>query len=107
MPEPDSASTFSGNVDNRTSLELSPTPLSTSTDPSSGPLSGVYVYVSMFLSLLALLLLLLLAGLQRLRNVVSAGRSCPEHPGDAGSPCAHLEVCSVSSQRSALSDLSP
>ncbi|XP_036105708.1 serine-rich and transmembrane domain-containing protein 1 [Molossus molossus] len=106
MPEPDSPSVLSGAVENGTFLELSPTPLSASTDPSSGHLSNVYIYVSLFLSLLACLLLLLIIALQRLKNIISSSSSFPEYPSDAGSSFTNLEVCSVSSQRSTFSSLS-
>lgn len=98
---------FPGNVENGTFLELPPTPLSTSTDPSSGHLSNVYIYVSIFLGLLAFLLLLLIIALQRLRNIISSSSSSPEYPSEAGSSFTNLEVCSISSQRSAFSNLSP
>ncbi|KAM5311667.1 serine-rich and transmembrane domain-containing protein 1 [Glossophaga mutica] len=100
------SSVFAGSVDNGTSLELVPTSLSTSVDPSPGRLSSVYVYVSLFLSLFAFLLLLLVVALQRLRNLISAGPARPECPSDAGSSLSNLEVCSISSRRSTWSDLS-
>lgn len=106
MSEPDSSSVFSGNVENGTFLELFPTSLSTSVDPSSGHLSNVYIYVSIFLSLLAFLLLLLIIALQRLKNIISSSSSYPEYPSDAGSSFTNLEVCSISSQRSTFSNLS-
>lgn len=106
MSEPDSSSAFSGSVDNGTFLQLFPTSLSTSVDPSSGHLSNVYIYVSIFLSLLAFLLLLLIIALQRLKNIISSSSSYPEYPSDAGSSFTNLEVCSISSQRSTFSNLS-
>ncbi|OBS66207.1 hypothetical protein A6R68_05253, partial [Neotoma lepida] len=69
-----------GSVENGTFLELFPTSLSTSVDPSSGHLSNVYIYVSIFLSLLAFLLLLLIIALQRLKNIISSSSSYPEYP---------------------------
>eukprot|EP00069_Balaena_mysticetus_P021075 bmy_03065T0 len=98
MSEPDSSSVFSGSMENGTFLELFPTSLSTSVDPSSGHLSNVYIYVSIFLSLLAFLLLLLIIALQRLKNIISSSSSYPEYPSDAGSSFTNLEVCSISSQ---------
>ncbi|KAM9049855.1 serine-rich and transmembrane domain-containing protein 1 [Balaenoptera ricei] len=106
MSEPDSSSVFSGSMENGTFLELFPTSLSTSVDPSSGHLSNVYIYVSIFLSLLAFLLLLLIIALQRLKNIISSSSSYPEYPSDAGSSFTNLEVCSISSQRSTFSNLS-
>lgn len=106
MSEPDSSSAFSGSVENGTFLQLFPTSLSTSVDPSSGHLSNVYIYVSIFLSLLAFLLLLLIIALQRLKNIISSSSSYPEYPSDAGSSFTNLEVCSISSQRSTFSNLS-
>ncbi|KAI5930338.1 serine-rich and transmembrane domain-containing protein 1 [Manis javanica] len=106
MSEPDFSSVFSGNMENGTFLELFPTSLSTSVDPSSGHLSNVYIYVSIFLSLLAFLLLLLIIALQRLKNIINSSSSCPEYPSDAGSSFTNLEVCSISSQRSTFSNLS-
>ncbi|XP_053521439.1 serine-rich and transmembrane domain-containing protein 1 [Artibeus jamaicensis] len=100
------SSVFPGSADNGTFLQLFPTSLSTSVDPTPGRLSSVYVYVSMFLSLLAFLLLLLVVALQRLKNAISSGSSRPECPSDAGSSLANLEVCSISSQRSTFSNLS-
>lgn len=100
------SSGFAGSVDNGTFLELFPTSLSTSVDPSSGHLSNVYIYVSIFLSLLAFLLLLLIIALQRLKNIISSSSSYPEYPSDAGSSFTNLEVCSISSQRSTFSNLS-
>ncbi|MEJ1277525.1 serine rich and transmembrane domain containing 1 [Cricetulus griseus] len=95
-----------GSVENGTFLELFPTSLSTSVDPSSGHLSNVYIYVSIFLSLLAFMLLLLIIALQRLKNIISSSSSYPEYPSDAGSSFTNLEVCSISSQRSTFSNLS-
>lgn len=106
MSEPDPSSGFAGNMENGTFLELYPTSLSTSVDSSPGRLSNVYVYVSIFLSLLAFLLLLLIIALQRLKNIISSSSSYPEYNSDAGSSFTNLEVCSISSQRSALSNLS-
>ncbi|KAG5204116.1 hypothetical protein R6Z07F_009927 [Ovis aries] len=106
MSAPDSPSAFSGSVENGTFLQLFPTSLSTSVDPSSGHLSNVYIYVSIFLSLLAFLLLLLIIALQRLKNIISSSSSYPEYPSDAGSSFTNLEVCSISSQRSTFSNLS-
>ncbi|XP_053242044.1 serine-rich and transmembrane domain-containing protein 1 [Podarcis raffonei] len=94
------------NMENGTFLELYPTSLSTSMDSSSGHMSNVYVYVSIFLSLLAFLLLLLIIALQRLKNIISSSSSYPEYTSDAGSSFTNLEVCSISSQRSAFSNLS-
>ncbi|XP_075419669.1 serine-rich and transmembrane domain-containing protein 1 [Tenrec ecaudatus] len=98
---------LAGRPDNGTFLELLPTSLSTSVDPSSGHLSSVYVYVSIFLSLLAFLLLLLLLALQRLQNLISSGAPCPEFPSEMGSSFTNLEVTSISSGCSSLSSLSP
>ncbi|XDB56065.1 hypothetical protein AB1E18_009524 [Capra hircus] len=81
MSAPDSPSAFSGSVENGTFLQLFPTSLSTSVDPSSGHLSNVYIYVSIFLSLLAFLLLLLIIALQRLKNIISSSSSYPESAG--------------------------
>nr|XP_020008839.1 serine-rich and transmembrane domain-containing protein 1 [Castor canadensis] len=106
MSEPNPSSVFAGNVENGTFLQLFPTSLSTSVDPSSGHLSNVYIYVSIFLSLLAFLLLLLIIALQRLKNIISSSSSYPEYPSDAGSSFTNLEVCSISSQRSTFSNLS-
>lgn len=106
MSEADPSSGFAGSVENGTFLELFPTSLSTSVDSSSGHLSNVYVYVSIFLSLLAFLLLLLIIALQRLKNIISSSSSYPEYPSDAGSSFTNLEVCSISSQRSTFSNLS-
>ncbi|XP_053772526.1 serine-rich and transmembrane domain-containing protein 1 [Desmodus rotundus] len=101
-----SSSVSSGNAENGTFLELFPTSLSTSVDPSPGHLSNVYIYVSMFLSLLAFLLLLLIIALQRLKNIISSSSSRPECPSEGGSSLTNLEVCSISSQRSTFSSLS-
>ncbi|XP_017205666.1 serine-rich and transmembrane domain-containing protein 1 [Oryctolagus cuniculus] len=106
MPEHDPSSGLAGSVENGTFLELFPTSLSTSVDPSSGHLSNVYIYVSIFLSLLAFLLLLLIIALQRLKNIISSSSSYPEYPSEAGSSFTNLEVCSISSQRSTFSNLS-
>ncbi|XP_030055258.1 serine-rich and transmembrane domain-containing protein 1 [Microcaecilia unicolor] len=111
MSEPDSSSAVLGSMGNGTFLELFPTSLSTSVDSSSSSssssrLSNVYVYVSIFLSLLAFLLLLLIIALQRLKNIISSSSSYPEYTSDAGSSFTNLEVCSISSQRSTLSNLS-
>ncbi|XP_005286645.2 serine-rich and transmembrane domain-containing protein 1 [Mauremys mutica] len=106
MSELDPSSGLVGNMENGTFLELYPTSLSTSVDSSSGRLSNVYVYVSIFLSLLAFLLLLLIIALQRLKNIISSSASYPEYTSDAGSSFTNLEVCSISSQRSAFSNLS-
>ncbi|XP_040847003.1 serine-rich and transmembrane domain-containing protein 1 [Ochotona curzoniae] len=106
MSEQDSSSGFASSVENGTFLELFPTSLSTSVDPSAGHLSNVYIYVSIFLSLLAFLLLLLIIALQRLKNIISSSSSYPEYPSDAGSSFTNLEVCSISSQRSTFSNLS-
>ncbi|XP_006874436.1 PREDICTED: serine-rich and transmembrane domain-containing protein 1 [Chrysochloris asiatica] len=106
MSGADPSSGLVGHVDNGTFLELFPTSLSTSVDPSPGHLSNVYIYVSVFLSLLAFLLLFLIIALQRLKNIISSSASCPEYPSDAGSSFTNLEVCSISSQRSTFSDLS-
>ncbi|XP_042316151.1 serine-rich and transmembrane domain-containing protein 1 [Sceloporus undulatus] len=95
-----------GNMENGTFMELYPTSLSTSMDSSSGRVSNVYVYVSIFLSLLAFLLLLLIIALQRLKNIISSSSSYPEYTSDAGSSFTNLEVCSISSQHSAFSNLS-
>ncbi|XP_063160514.1 serine-rich and transmembrane domain-containing protein 1 [Candoia aspera] len=94
------------NIENGTFLELYPTSLSTSMDSPSSRMSNVYVYVSIFLSLLAFLLLLLIIALQRLKNIISSSSSYPEYTSDAGSSFTNLEVCSISSQRSAFSNLS-
>lgn len=106
MSELSPSSGFVGNMENGTFLELYPTSLSTSVDSSPGRLSNVYVYVSIFLSLLAFLLLLLIIALQRLKNIISSSSSYPEYNSDAGSSFTNLEVCSISSQHSALSNLS-
>ncbi|XP_062983726.1 serine-rich and transmembrane domain-containing protein 1 [Elgaria multicarinata webbii] len=106
MSELNPTSGLIGNMENGTFLELYPTSLSTSMDSSSGRMSNVYVYVSIFLSLLAFLLLLLIIALQRLKNIISSSSSYPEYTSDAGSSFTNLEVCSISSQRSAFSNLS-
>ncbi|KAM6179003.1 serine-rich and transmembrane domain-containing protein 1 [Rhynchocyon petersi] len=106
MTDANPSSPFVARLENGTFLELFPTSLSTSVDPAPGPLSSVYIYVSIFLSLLAFLLLLLIIALQRLKNIISSSASCPEYPSDAGSSFTNLEVCSISSQRSTLSNLS-
>ncbi|XP_020639452.1 serine-rich and transmembrane domain-containing protein 1 [Pogona vitticeps] len=93
-------------MENGTFLELYPTSLSTSMDSSSGRMSNVYIYISIFLSLLAFLLLLLIIALQRLKNIISSSSTYPEYTSDAGSSFTNLEVCSISSQHSAFSDLS-
>ncbi|XP_006005275.1 serine rich and transmembrane domain containing 1 [Latimeria chalumnae] len=92
--------------ENGTFLELIPTSISTAVDTSSSHLSSVYVYVSIFLSLLAFLLLLLMIALQRLKNIISSSSPYPECTSDAGSSFTNMEVCSLSSQRSAFSNLS-
>ncbi|XP_053160854.1 serine-rich and transmembrane domain-containing protein 1 [Hemicordylus capensis] len=106
MSELSPTSGLTSNMENGTFLELYPTSLSTSMDSSSGRMSNVYVYVSIFLSLLAFLLLLLIIALQRLKNIISSSSSYPEYTSDAGSSFTNLEVCSISSQRSAFSNLS-
>ncbi|XP_008106106.1 serine-rich and transmembrane domain-containing protein 1 [Anolis sagrei] len=106
MSELNPTSGLIGNMENGTFLELYPTSLSTSMDSSSGRMSNVYVYVSIFLSLLAFLLLLLIIALQRLKNIISSSSSYPEYTSDAGSSFTNLEVCSISSQHSAFSTLS-
>ncbi|XP_069496092.1 serine-rich and transmembrane domain-containing protein 1 [Ambystoma mexicanum] len=108
MAEPEHSSGSIGGLENGTFLELFPTSLSTSVDSnsSSSRLSNVYVYVSIFLSLLAFLLLLLIIALQRLKNIISSSSSYPECTSEAGSSFTNLEVCSISSQRSTLSNLS-
>ncbi|KAK9402348.1 SERTM1: Serine rich and transmembrane domain containing 1 [Crotalus adamanteus] len=105
MSELNSTSGLIANIENGTFLELYPTSLSTSMDLPSNRMSNVYVYVSIFLSLLAFLLLLLIIALQRLKNIISSS-SYPEYTSDAGSSFTNLEVCSISSQRSAFSNLS-
>ncbi|XP_066478685.1 serine-rich and transmembrane domain-containing protein 1 [Tiliqua scincoides] len=106
MSELSPTSGLISNMENGTFLEPYPTSLSTSMDSSSGRMSNVYVYVSIFLSLLAFLLLLLIIALQRLKNIISSSSSYPEYTSDAGSSFTNLEVCSISSQRSAFSNLS-
>ncbi|XP_015671675.1 serine-rich and transmembrane domain-containing protein 1 [Protobothrops mucrosquamatus] len=106
MSELNSTSGLIANIENGTFLELYPTSLSTSMDLPSNRMSNVYVYVSIFLSLLAFLLLLLIIALQRLKNIISSSPSYPEYTSDAGSSFTNLEVCSISSQRSAFSNLS-
>uniref|UniRef100_A0A8C8SHX7 Serine rich and transmembrane domain containing 1 n=1 Tax=Pelusios castaneus TaxID=367368 RepID=A0A8C8SHX7_9SAUR len=106
MSELDPSTGLVENMENGTFLELYPTSLSTSVDSSSVRLSNVYVYVSIFLSLLAFLLLLLIIALQRLKNIISSSASYPEYTSEAGSSFTNLEVCSISSQRSAFSNLS-
>ncbi|KAG8452753.1 hypothetical protein GDO86_004516 [Hymenochirus boettgeri] len=101
------SASLSEEMGNGTFLELFPTALSTSVDSSSSSrLSNVYVYVSIFLSLLAFLLLLLIIALQRLKNIISSTSSYPEYTSEAGSSFTNLEVCSISSQQSSLSNLS-
>ncbi|XP_007436560.1 serine-rich and transmembrane domain-containing protein 1 [Python bivittatus] len=106
MTELNPTSGLIANIENGTFLELYPTSLSTSMDSPSNHMSNVYVYVSIFLSLLAFLLLLLIIALQRLKNIISSSSSYPEYTSDAGSSFTNLEVCSISSQRSAFSNLS-
>lgn len=106
MSELSPTSGLLSNMENGTFLEPYPTSLSTSVDSSSGHMSNVYVYVSIFLSLLAFLLLLLIIALQRLKNIISSSSSYPEYTSDAGSSFTNLEVCSISSQRSTFSNLS-
>ncbi|XP_078512133.1 serine-rich and transmembrane domain-containing protein 1 [Lissotriton helveticus] len=108
MAEPGTSAGSIGIMGNGTFLELFPTSISTSVDSNSSPsrLSNVYVYVSIFLSLLAFLLLLLIIALQRLKNIISSSSSYPECTSEAGSSFTNLEVCSISSQRSTLSNLS-
>lgn len=106
MSELSPTSGLISNMENGTFLEPYPTSLSTSMDSSSGRMSNVYVYVSIFLSLLAFLLLLLIIALQRLKNIISSSSSYPEYTSDGGSSFTNLEVCSISSQRSTFSNLS-
>ncbi|XP_028655123.1 serine rich and transmembrane domain containing 1 [Erpetoichthys calabaricus] len=92
--------------ENGTFLKLMPTSLSTAVDSTSTHLENVYVYVSIFLSLLVFLLVLLIIALHRLKNIITSSSSYPECTSDGGSSFTNLEICSLSSQRSAVSSLS-
>lgn len=87
-------------------LRFSPTSSSTSAAASlPGRLADVYVYVWLFLGLLVFLLTLLIISLHRLKNIISSS-SVPDCSSEAGSSFTNMEICSVSSQRSAISSLS-
>uniref|UniRef100_A0A4W3JRN6 Serine rich and transmembrane domain containing 1 n=1 Tax=Callorhinchus milii TaxID=7868 RepID=A0A4W3JRN6_CALMI len=98
--------TSSCNSGNETIDVSYPTPINTAVASSISHLSNVFIYVSIFLSLLAFLLLLLIIALHRLKNVIGSSSSCPECTSTTGSSFTNLEVCSLSSQRSAFSTLS-
>ncbi|XP_053501248.1 serine rich and transmembrane domain containing 1 isoform X2 [Ictalurus furcatus] len=88
-------------------LHFNPMTLSTGTAAaSSSRTESVYVYLSIFLSLLLFLLTLLVITLHRLKNIISSSSSYPECSSEAGSSFTNMEICSLSSQRSAVSSLS-
>lgn len=97
-------------ADNGTFLRFSPTSSSSSTSAAAslpGRLANVYVYVWLFLGLLVFLLTLLIISLHRLKNIISStSSSIPDCSSEAGSSFTNMEICSISSQRSAISSLS-
>ncbi|XP_041114550.1 serine rich and transmembrane domain containing 1 [Polyodon spathula] len=92
--------------ENGTFLRIAPTSISTAVD-SSEHMENVYIYVSVFLSLLAFLLLLLVIALHRLKNIITSSSTYPECTNEGGSSFTNLEICSLSSQRSVVSSVSP
>ncbi|XP_055064051.1 serine-rich and transmembrane domain-containing protein 1 [Paramisgurnus dabryanus] len=93
--------------DSETVLRFSPTSVSTgAATVLYSRTANVYVYISIFLSLLLFLLTLLIIALHRLKNLISSSSSYPECSSEAGSSFTNMEICSVSSQRSAVSSLS-
>lgn len=96
-------------ADNGTFLRFSPTSSSSTSAAASlpGRLANVYVYVWLFLGLLVFLLTLLIISLHRLKNIISSSSSSvPDCSSEAGSSFTNMEICSISSQRSAISSLS-
>ncbi|KAJ8342578.1 hypothetical protein SKAU_G00325060 [Synaphobranchus kaupii] len=91
---------------NGTFRRITPTSVSTAVDASPERPENVYVYVSIFLGLLAFLLTLLVIALHRLKNIISSSSSYPECTSEGGSSFTNMEICSLSSQRSAVSSLS-
>lgn len=88
-------------------LRFSPTSSSTSAAaslPGRPAAVHVHVYVWLFLGLLVFLLTLLVISLHRLKNIISSSSS--SGPSEPGSAFTNMEICSVSSQRSAISSLS-
>lgn len=94
-------------ADDGTFLRFAPTSSSTSAAATlPGRLANVYVYVWLFLGLLLFLLTLLIISLHRLKNIISSSSSIPDCSSEAGSSFTNMEICSISSQRSAISSLS-
>ncbi|XP_076024960.1 serine-rich and transmembrane domain-containing protein 1 [Genypterus blacodes] len=95
-------------ADNSTFLRFSPTSSSTSAVAASSPgrQANVYVYVWIFLGLLVFLLTLLIISLHRLKNIISSSSSVPDCNSEGGSSFTHMEICSISSQKSTISSLS-
>lgn len=97
-------------ADGGTFLRFSPTFSSSTSAATSlpGRLANVYVYVWLFLGLLVFLLMLLIISLHRLKNIISSSSSSsvPDCSSEAGSSFTNMEICSISSQRSAISSLS-
>lgn len=107
LPLMDQNDTGISPADDGTFLRFSPTSSSTSAAASlPGRLSNVYVYVWLFLGLLVFLLTLLIISLHRLKNIISSSSSIPDCSSEAGSSFTNMEICSISSQRSAISSLS-
>ncbi|KAG8452752.1 hypothetical protein GDO86_004515 [Hymenochirus boettgeri] len=73
-------------------FELFPTALSTSVDSSSSTDCRTFMFTCPFFS--------------RLKTLSHSTSSYPEYTSEAGSSFTNLEVCSISSQQSLLSNLS-
>lgn len=93
-------------ADNGIFLRFFPTSSSAAAASLPGRLANVYVYVWLFLGLLVVLLTLLIISLHRLKNIISSSSSIPDCSSEAGSSFTNMEICSISSQRSAISSLS-
>lgn len=111
LPLMDQNDTGISPADDGTFLRFSPTSSSSSTSAAAslpGRLANVYVYVWLFLGLLVFLLTLLIISLHRLKNIISSSSSSsiPDCSSEAGSSFTNMEICSISSQRSAISSLS-
>lgn len=109
LPWVDQNDTAMSPADDGTFLRFSPTSSSSSTSAAAslrGGLANVYVYVWLFLGLLVFLLTLLIISLHRLKNIISSSSSIPDCSSEAGSSFTNMEICSISSQRSAISSLS-
>lgn len=109
LPWVDQNDTAMSPADDGTFLRFSPTSSSSSTSAAAslpGRLANVYVYVWLFLGLLVFLLTLLIISLHRLKNIISSSSSIPDCSSEAGSSFTNMEICSISSQRSAISSLS-